>query len=349
MNITRTAAPVKVDSKVIDAYDTLGKAITAASLTAVPSNYASLHKREQGIYDNRVLVVLAPGINAIITTLGDHILKDRVVPAHKLKGFERALQAIMQMKRFPNKAYTWFQRNEKGLKLIWSTVNDPLRDDTDETLNFELEGFNVFNTIQAQDKELKEIHHVIKKAVEMIKASGLPQMSRLLYGDLSIVGKINKPEILAWYYLKADNVELRVRLPNKADAIHSLIHELGHRWWHKFLDASAKKAWEQYHDKLSRTPSNYPLPDVGEPLGFRVKGFKEEPIITKIENDRFYVDDRSYLSARDIHRIQQKKNFPTAYAATNKEEHFCEAFALYCLGTLEDHHREEFERVVLGR
>ena len=37
--------------------------------------------------------------------------------------------------------------------------------------------------------------------------------------------------------------------------------------------------------------------------------------------------------------------YPTAYSATNFEEHFCEAFSMYLLGTLQPEHFAAFKRI----
>ena len=43
-----------------------------------------------------------------------------------------------------------------------------------------------------------------------------------------------------------------------------------------------------------------------------------------------------------------KKAFPTPYAATNDEEHFCESLSLFCLGDLKGSNLAAFKVIVLG-
>jgi hypothetical protein len=42
---------------------------------------------------------------------------------------------------------------------------------------------------------------------------------------------------------------------------------------------------------------------------------------------------------------KQIKNFPTSYSSTDKEEHFCDALAMFVLGTLPEEHATPFKAI----
>ena len=54
----------------------------------------------------------------------------------------------------------------------------------------------------------------------------------------------------------------------------------------------------------------------------------------------------SYIPAAGYARVMAQRAYPTIYAAKDPEEHFCEAFALLCMGELAEPHRAAFEEIV---
>lgn len=291
--------------------------------------------------------------NLLLLGLRRHILEDREVPRKDLKKLERALHTIGKMSRMPNKPGTWWLKNRKHVEVIYNTRTYPTRDDEDTELSFDLRGFTVFNTIRAEGQEMDEVRDVIERGVDAMKRSRIPIVPQLLYGKLKIVGKISKSNTLAWYNLNDDDVSVRTRISSELDAVHSLIHELGHRWYNRFLDSGVKSRWAEHHRRLRRKKSDYPMPHVGDPLGIQVRGHRgKDLIVERIEGAepfrRFYFTATRYMPEEQLAKIFKRKNFPTAYASTDHEEHFCESFAMYCLGTLNQDHRDAFEEIVLG-
>lgn len=287
--------------------------------------------------------------------LFSHILEDRDIPKKDLKKVERALKTFNKMRRAPNKPGTWWEKNRKQAEVLYNTRTYHTRDDEDANVSFDLEGFKIFNTIRAEGQEMDEIRQIIERSVKMMRRSGISIVPKLLYGKIKIVDKISKGEVLAWYNTGADDVSLRTRTGDVSEAIHSLIHELGHRWWTNFLGRDIQNRWQTHHRRLKRKPSQYPLPDVGDPLGMKLRGISH-PIVSHISerggpNGRFFKiegHDGKGVFEKSILKALKVKNFPTRYAATDVEEHFCESFAMYCLGTLLEDHTEAFEEIVLG-
>lgn len=348
------AAPVRVDSKISNMYRDFQIAIEKCDEAFVLFGEESAlldHQKYRGHVGNQ-LVRMA---NLLFEGLSDHIQQDRVTPKKDLKKIEMATRSFLKMRRVPTKPGTWWTKYKKHALNLYNTRVYPLRDDTDEAMTFELEGFTVFNTIQAEGSEMDSIRQVIEKSVKLIKNSKIPGINRILYGQLNVVGKIREAKLLAWYFLDKDTLSIRTRLPQGYDAVHSVIHELGHRWWAKFLDKMAKTRWVMHHDAVGRRKSSRNFPKVGEPLGFRVKKYTEEPIVTSISRGRsglkFYLNGSTsrHITEKNMKMQLSVMEFPTKYSSTSHEEHFCESFALYCLGMLSEDHTEAFEKHILGK
>jgi len=88
------------------------------------------------------------------------------------------------------------------------------------------------------------------------------------------------------------------------------------------------------------------MPSVGDTLPVKIKRMKEYAVVSKIEGDRFYLEgvEDGFLTFKQLYPYYQNSaKYPSTYSATNEEEHFCEAFAFYCLGTLQGKHALNFE------
>lgn len=344
--LEREATRVSVDPKIQALYKDWDEKMSAMDEYLDKYGYEFGDNRYQSRKLGNIIVRMA---NILSGDLGNHILRDREIPKSDLKKVERALRVFLKMSRAPNKPGTWWHKNRTHIQTILRTQTYPTRDDDDQRLSFDLQGFTVYNTIQAEGQELDDIHQIIEKSVKKMKASRIPVVPKLLYGPLNIVGKINKANWLAWYHPGRDDVAVKTRIQVGTEAIHSLIHELGHRWWHKFLEKDIKSRWRTHHTRLSFKKTDYPMPDVGEEIGIPFKGDKIYHV-ARVENDNYFIQEveGSYVKGKDIRKFMRRRNFPTAYASTDHEEHFCESFAMYCMGTLPDEHVEAFELIVLG-
>jgi len=349
--LDREAARVQVTSEVDALYRRFKESMDKCDSHHDKMDVGLLDSRHYRRTAGRPIVDMA---NTLFLGLSAHILEDREVPRKDLKKLERALAVIQKIRRSPNKPGTWWVKNKRHMEVIYNTRTYKTRDDADSSQSFELRGFEVFNTIQAQGQEMDEVRDIIERGVDAMKRSGVPVVPKLLYGKLKIVGKIRQSDTLAWYNQVSDDVSVRTRISKELDAVHSLIHELGHRWWQRFLDRDIQRRWTRHHNRLGIKPSDYPMPDVGDPLGFPVRGVGDNPIVREIRGPQgrrmFFLEGSSgYIQEKNIRKVFKRKNFPTLYAASDVQEHFCESFAMYCLGTLNQDHRDAFEEIVLGK
>lgn len=273
------------------------------------------------------------------------ILQNKSIPSRHKKDLEMATRAFMKVKRAPTKPRSWIQRNEKRIKFLLSTQKFPEKSLGQDEL-FKIGPFEVHNTIGAEGKELDMTKDLIRKSHKIIKSSSIPHTSKILYGKVFLTGQLLRAHTLAWYDPGEDTISIRIRKKIDSDALHSLTHEFGHRLWRLFLEKDKKRQWTRHHHKVGRS-SDMPMPDVGDPLGFPLKGMKE-PVILRKEGEKFYVSDDGYLTYKQIlNAYKEEFSYPTRYSSTSEEEHFCEAFAMYCMGVLPSDHENSFEKYII--
>lgn len=299
-------------------------------------------------YQEREVIrsVLVPTINAG-RTLSDFVLENKEVPARDTKRLEMATRAFLSIRANPRKFYSWVKRNERHIVFLLETERMPPKELGGETL-FEVGPFRVHNAIRASGKELDIAVEALRKASDFIKRSRVPNANRLLYGDVYLVGRLLRQNTIAWYNLREDSISLRIRKGLDATALQSFLHEFGHRLWNRYLSDTTKRQWRRWHLRCGNSSSDMPLPKEGESLGFPVKNFGDNPTIVKVEGNMFFLNEDTYLTGRSIFdEYKRIYSYPTRYAATNFEEHFCEAFSLHCMGTLESKHESMFQRLII--
>lgn len=269
-------------------------------------------------------------------------LHDKQVPKAKVKDFEKGYKALTRNRPKGQMALKWFVKNYKIFVAIsdidkWSDKGET----SEENRAFTVGPFTVHNqTTSEPDVSTK----ILQSAETLMKRSGISSISRVLYGDVYIVGDINrKKAVAAMYFPAKDNIFLLLLKRFAGSHVHALIHEFGHRYWSKVVDADTKRKWLTHHAEVKRGKSDVSLPPVGSVL----EGVKGDPKIEKYEGGKIILDNGNYVATQSylnfLSKRQDQLRFPTPYAASDPEEHFCEAFALFCLGELKSPHKEVFE------
>lgn len=285
-----------------------------------------------------------------------------VIPPSKVKKFESAARTIIQSRSTRN-IQKWAVRNLKHLQLIAEAATDweIIGEDGGDQV-FPIADFDVINTLGLVGKDLDPIKIAIARAFHGLKNSGVVKVKSILRGEVHLVGKLRQAQMLAWYDLTDDSLYIRPFASASKDATHSLIHELGHRYWNKYASRAAKSAWRDHHSDIERKavtvdPESVDFPEVGEtvemakPKGRGKKRAKPSVVrITGESPDRmFWTSADRYFSEEMFLRGAQRKaqwdRFPTAYSSQDPQEHFCEALALYARGNLDPQHAEVFEEI----
>ena len=145
--------------------------------------------------------------------------------------------------------------------------------------------FEVHNTLHLTGDALDGTKEVIVKAQSALQASG-SRLSKVLYGDIRVVGQIRGTNTLAWYLPNEDEVYLRPHLKVGRGEVHNLVHELGHRYWERFLDRGGQIEW---HAAFVRVEGKKIIvPKVGDEVPVKgPKGHKGPVSVVKDEGYRY--------------------------------------------------------------
>jgi len=286
--------------------------------------------------------------------IAEGILSTRSIPARQAKGLEMAYRLFSQSRRMPKDAYKWWAKNQKRCLLIITAANQwpEKQEGTDEL--FVLGSFRVHNTVGATGPELESLKKTVEMAEKMARRNPVKGFTRTVYGDIHVVARLTKAHHAAWYHYGDDSLYLRRAKRTGMDEVQSLVHELGHRYWAKFAPKEAKLAWLRHHNQVSGKPVDVEMPEVGDPVPVvHIRGLKGDPVVSRKDGANFYFDVKGevfsipYMRLYKLMREQTRRttNFPTAYAAKDHEEHFCEALKLLAAGALTDEHAIPFKAI----
>jgi hypothetical protein len=155
---------------------------------------------------------------------------------------------------------------------------------------------------------------------------------------------------MAFYNESRDAIYVLVVKRFETTFVNGTIHEFGHRYWNRFLPQPVKAEWSRWHRKLEDDATQafkYRTPSVGDTIdGKRIAEITKRPgkgTILVFEGEASYITLDNYWNVERRNAILRE--YPTIYSATNGEEHFCEAFALFCMGEIAEPHRAEFVRI----
>jgi len=278
-------------------------------------------------------------------TLVHIVLQQKRVPADKARAFEKAFREFTR-KRAPKDGAAWFVKNFDSAQLLLETESWPDKSSVvEDDRTFKVGAFVVHNQTHIDD--VRATAKLLTSAEEMLRSSKIPNVTKVLYGDVFFVGEIErKKTVAARYYDQQDVVAILLVKRFEAKALHVIIHELGHRYWkHVYQNRSG---WTSYHTKLLREFAPTKFPAVGE----HVPWIKGSPAVVRYEGDKIWFE-HGFVTFSQYQKFSAQKakeqRFPTVYSMTNAEEHFCEAFALYTLGELKEPHLLNFQMLVVNQ
>ena len=281
--------------------------------------------------------------------LAEWVLQTRTIPGGKTKAIELAAR-LMGASRVPADLMKWYDTNHDRLDFLLEASSWGERSATSEGgLDVATAGaFKVHNTIGATEKQFKEILGLVESATKALTPMG--DFKKVLYGDVYVVGQLKQSRTLAWYSIKADDVYLRSLAKKGIDDLASLIHELGHRYWFRFMPRDQKQKVANLFFKLSSQgrATQIERPKVGEPLPIPVRGQKEPPVVTKDTGRTFELSTGGYVNAESVLKILQQQAaakggvFPSVYSMKDYDEFFAECFAFYTMGRMKPELEAQF-------
>lgn len=281
------------------------------------------------------------------------LMGSKEIPSESKRDFDKAVKLFMGTTRTPNDPAQWLFKNYILLDLLVRAYRWPEKVEGQTESVFRVGPFIVHNNLGAAGGDLDKVKDALNRAASLIRATSIPNIDKVLYGDVMVVGNIAKGSELAWYYENEDAVYVRLFKKAGIDELNNLIHELGHRYIFKFMPRSTYAIWVRYHDSLKHKQIEVNVGDlkVGDPMPFKIAGVKGVPTIQKIENGKVYFTDTKFaLEAivkgwlRESARAGQR--YPTLYSAKSADEHFCDSLALYAMGSLKEPFLTPFKTIV---
>lgn len=296
---------------------------------------------------------------------GDYVIDHTAIPSGKAKAGEmgvRVFRTTYGRGKGPRPSIAaWLKKNERYFRVLEEATRWPERSEGDGI--FKHGPFTVHNTVGASDKEIQTAKGIIDRALRALPKTDVPEMRQMAYGDLYLVGEIKRKRWAAWYMPQKDAIYLRPKISGiSADdsALH-LVHELTHRLWAKRLPALVKTAWSAHHFQMSNSRSALGrLPEAGEVLPKELVVNRKQVKVDSYDElgQAVLVDAKGGAPIGKVNRVKLREwmgniefvgKFPSIYASSDAEEHFCEAMAHKGMGSLSADNLAAFNQIVLGK
>jgi DNA topoisomerase IB len=279
------------------------------------------------------------------TNLGSIILETKSIPLGENKKLESILRDLSETKSTPKDVEKWISQNEDGVLFLLSAAKrwSSKSKESDGAEVFKSGPFTIHNTIGAPEQELDRVRDLFARSTNLIHKmqSISPGLQKVLYGDIFVVGQIRGKRTAGWYDYQTDNLYIRVDKKFDKEVVRHLIHELSHRFWDKFMSGKEKERWLEYDKELRRNMKGRTL-KIGDELPYTL-GKVSRPKVLDFSNGEYEFDVPSKENPSENMRfpkevvdrwMQKIGEFPTKYAMTKPEEHFCEVMSMAAIGKL---------------
>lgn len=297
------------------------------------------------------------GIFDVSRKVGVYLLFLKLLQDYKLspsdrKVIERAAKefAKTRKQRVPaEKVVGTFLKNLEDYRLYLATAERVLAQGevhTEESgTTLKAGPFVLVNAGGFDDRVMKEAAKVVEQAARLLAAKSL---SRVCYGNIQVTNTVGRStRVLAFYMQNSDSFFIRANLKGKVGpALASVLHEMGHRLHHKFLqskDAGIRDIYRQIKSKTSEMARDRSL---WPPIGTEVKGkqgvYKVVGYTTSKGEVLLALESlttpgrQATISITGWMFNEGKTPFVSSYAATEYAENFAEMIAFYCQNLLPD-------------
>lgn len=299
---------------------------------------------------------------------------------HKINFPEKRSKRVRAIKnKMSNpRRYTekWFTSRRKHILDMLDLLKFPLRQEGDNEC--EVGPFTLKNPINLSSDKVLTMERVIKKALTLCTNSLAPGFPQAAYGNVVLVEKLKRKNWYAWYSPAKDEITMKFADERIEDEfLKTFIHEVGHRYFQKFLPTSRKYQWYNYDGKCARAQrikiNEWDGQDIGLyaerkrgklSLTSIARGNMKTTLTLKNTSDNpfmavfggggifFTTEDGDVLGPYGEKGIKQHIKsitglYPTMYATTDAEEHFCEAIAYKALGKLHPKSLDAFNSIIM--
>jgi hypothetical protein len=321
------------------------------------------------IEEHQRLLTLAMlrNITAVVHTvhLADFLFHKIKFPENKSKRV-RAIKNKVKMPRSRFNSNKWFSDRRSHIKDIFDLLKHPLRQEGDNEC--QVGPFTLKNPINLNRDKVLDMEKVIKKALTLCTNSLAPNFTQALYGDVVLVEKLERANWYARYNPTKDEITMKFMDRKQEDFLKTFIHEIGHRYYRKVLSRQSKNLWRQY-DMRCASVQRINLRDWdGQDIGLYAKinragnnkltrnsnGAKKTTLTISRFGSGVYLttEDNDILGPYREKVIKREIKsltglYPTQYATTDGEEHFCEAIAYKAVGKLHPKSLEAFNSIIV--
>lgn len=194
------------------------------------------------------LQLWAEGGSAVVAAakqLAFHVLRSRKAPA----GFSRVVLPFTDFRQ--QDARTFFANHRDELYRLLAAKDFALA-----AGGIEVEGFSIHDTTGRG--ELDQIVKVVESSAAALKRSGLPKVRGLLYGSIYVTDRLRNRDSIAFYRSKQDTIWIRPRTRWGAASQHDFVHEIGHRYYQRFLTPMQRETWGRWDRALRRDRAAMP-------------------------------------------------------------------------------------------
>lgn len=310
---------------------------------------------------------IQPRAVAQIVSLTDFVFQKIEFPENKAK----KVRALKNKLRAPRRRYRpseWIHKRRSQINEMLELLKYPIRDESERTT--QVGPFTLKNPIMLEDHKVELLEEICTKALKLCTNSLAPNFTQALYGDVVLVEMMERANWYAWYSGAKDEITMKYMDREKKLFIKTFIHEIGHRYYQKILPNEKKRLWATY-DRRCHRAQRIDLNDwIGRDISLYLKKKRKR---TSISSDPKSGDpvtiaqigtpwspDGVYVKAQDGTEVGPFRSkylkthikaitgiFPTQYATSDVEEHFCEALAYKAVGLLHPKSLEAFNSIIV--
>lgn len=335
----------------------------------VVNGWAKLHNSGHQLFLSILQTYeLPPGVRKKVEMASRAYLKKPGKPRFKQHGIDRYLEYIDLYEKFMATVLGHVRVAQDAIM-----KGRPHSEEGPSATKIRAGSFVLVNTGGFPAKVMDEVQEVMGQVERKAKSAGVGQVC---YGEVQVTNTIHKSRALAFYLLANDELFVRANVKANVDTVHTVLHELGHRYEYKFLTGK-NRAIERLYQLIGRQEYNrtQDLRDKAPKPGDTVttKGKTYRVINTEYSRGSIRVNlELVRPGAYDYPGAGPKAHIPlegwnalvgggksrdtdspdfegyvTEYAKRGgPSENFAEMFSVYCLGRLPPKQKAAFEELL---
>lgn len=305
------------------------------------------------------------GVRALVYSvlLADFLFHKINFPENKSSRV-RAIKNKLKLPRSRYNHFSWFSDRTKHIDDMLTLLQYPLREEGENEVG--VGPFTLKNPINLSEDKVEEMKEACTQALSRCTNSLAPNFTQALYGDVVLVEMLGRANWYAWYSTLKDEITMKYMDRDKSDFIKTFIHEIGHRYYKKILSNDKKRLWQSYDNRCHYAQRINLSEWIGKDIGlYALKKRTSTSVgsnpnngvpakISRIDTNGVYLvlPDGSEVGAYrekylKEHIKAQTGIFPSTYATTDVEEHFCEALAYKAIGKLHPKSLDAFNSIIV--